>query len=44
VLTGQTVGTQVLGESQGLALAQVFGVFPYALLRAQGAAGSQPGE
>ena len=44
VLTGQKVATQVLGESHGLALAQVFVAFPYALLHAQGAAGSPSGE
>jgi hypothetical protein len=29
------LGTQAQGDSQGFALAQVFGTFPYALLRAQ---------
>ncbi|HMA11641.1 MAG TPA: hypothetical protein VKO83_07115, partial [Steroidobacteraceae bacterium] len=42
VLTGQTVVTQRLGESQGLALAQVFATFPYALLHAQGNSGEEP--
>jgi len=35
VLTDQRVGTQPLGEAQGLLLAQVFERFPYALLRAR---------
>jgi (1->4)-alpha-D-glucan 1-alpha-D-glucosylmutase len=34
VLTGQTLATQAQGETPGLALAQVFAAFPYALLHA----------
>ncbi|MEO7559580.1 MAG: malto-oligosyltrehalose synthase, partial [Nitrosospira sp.] len=33
-LTDETFSTQALGETHGLALAQLFGTFPYALLRA----------
>lgn len=33
-LTGEAVETEPRGESSGLALARVFGTFPYALLRA----------
>jgi (1->4)-alpha-D-glucan 1-alpha-D-glucosylmutase len=33
-LTDEAFSTQALGEANGLALAQVFGSFPYALLRA----------
>jgi hypothetical protein len=36
VLTSRTIVTQAPGEAHGLALAQVFEVFPYALLRAHG--------
>jgi (1->4)-alpha-D-glucan 1-alpha-D-glucosylmutase len=32
MLTEETVDTQALGEGNGLALAQVFASFPYALL------------
>jgi (1->4)-alpha-D-glucan 1-alpha-D-glucosylmutase len=38
VLTGQVVAAGAQGEGQGLALAQVFGTFPYALLQAGDAA------
>ncbi|MDT3706131.1 MAG: malto-oligosyltrehalose synthase [Thiobacillus sp.] len=34
VLSGQTLSTQAYGESHGFALVEVFGSFPYALLRA----------
>jgi (1->4)-alpha-D-glucan 1-alpha-D-glucosylmutase len=38
VLTGQAIAVGAQSEGQGLALAQVFGTFPYALLRADDAA------